>query len=219
MLFAIMIGAIIITYFAADIVNRSNIEQLKSEHVVEIEDINAKNENFTNYCLQGSITMDSAREIREVGNYYFDFALFWYNNALKNVNSLLIQQCIDNCTTAMENYLRSYESFGKSKPYFETAITYISENDPRYDRYNEIVGYYIGFSEAGQNITLRRYNASNYLKSAAENLSAGNMENVTALIENFNQTLVLYQQELQGYNYFKNQVDEFVFFDTIREPH
>lgn len=116
MLFAIMIGAIIITYFAADIINRSKIEQLTTENITKIEDINAKNENFTNYYLQGSITMDSAREIREVGNYHFDFALFWYNNALRNVTDLLIQQCVDNCTTAMEKYLESYEGFGNSTP-------------------------------------------------------------------------------------------------------
>jgi hypothetical protein len=218
MLFAIMIGAIVITFFAADIVNRSKIEQLTTEHVVEIEDINAKNENFTNYCLQGSITMDSAREIREVGNYYFDFALFWYNNALKNVNSSFIQQCVDNCTAAMEKYLASYESFGKSKPYFETAETYI-KNESRYLRYSAILSYYIGFAEAGQNITLLRYNASNYLKSAAENLSLGNMENLTMLMENFNQTLILYQQGLQGYTDFKNKVDGYLFFDEIREEH
>ena len=65
----------IITYFVADIINRSKIETLTTQHIVEIEDINSKNENFTNYYLQGSIKMDSAREVREVGNYYFDFAL------------------------------------------------------------------------------------------------------------------------------------------------
>lgn len=209
-----MIGAIVITYFVADIVNRSKIEQLRTEQRVEIGDINAKNENFTNYYLQGSITMDSARETREVGNYYFDFALFWYSNALRNVNSSLIQQCIDNCTAAMEKYLASYESFGKSKPYFETAATYTSN-----ERYLEVLGYYIGFSGAGQNITLLRYNASDYLRRAAENLSIGNMENFTILIENFNQTQILYQQQLQGYTDFKNQIDEYLFFDEIREPH
>lgn len=95
-------------------------------------------------------------------------------------------------------------------------MTYISENNSRYNQYREILGYYIGFAQAGQNITLRRYNASDYLRRAAENLSSGNMENVTMLIGNFNQTLIIYQQEMQGYTDFKNQVDGYLFFSEIR---
>jgi len=217
MLVAIMIGVFTITYFVADIINRSKIETLNIEHDVEIQDLNSRNENFTNYFLQGSISMDSAREVREVGNYYFDFALFWFNNALINMSTSLIQRCIDNCTFAMGNYISSYAKFGESKPYFENALGYTEKN-----RYREALGYYINFSIAGQKITLLRYNASDYLRRAAENLSIGNienMENFTLLMENFTLTEDLYMGGLQDYNDLKNQIDDYLFFDPIREPH
>jgi hypothetical protein len=211
MLVAIMVGAVIIMYFAADIVNRSKIETLTTQHSVEIVDINSKNENFTNYYLQGSVKMDSAREMREVGNYYFDFALFWFNNALVNANKNLTKPCIDNCTGAMEQYLASYENFSKSKPYFEKATSYTSK-----ERYLDVLGHYIGFAQAGQNITRLRYNASDYLRRAAENLSFGNMENVTFLMENFSAVEVLYQGAQQGYNNYRDQIDSYLFFNEIR---
>jgi len=214
MLVAIMIGVFVITYFVADIINRSKIETLTIEHVGEIQDINSRNENFTNYYLQGSISMDSAREVREVGKYYFDFALFWYNTALINISKTLLQQCIDNCTLAMSNYIYSYEKFVESEPYFEKALSYTDNN-----KYREALGYYINFSITGQKITLLRYNASDYLRRAAENLSFGNMENVTLLMENFTLTEDLYMQGLQEYNDLKNQIDNYLFFDPTREPH
>ena len=86
MLAAIMVGAIIVTYFIADIANKSKIETLTTEHIVEIQDVHSKSENFTDNFLQGSITIDSAREVREVANLDFDFALFWFNNALVNAS-------------------------------------------------------------------------------------------------------------------------------------
>lgn len=212
MLVAIMTGAVIIAFFVADIANRSKIETLTTQHVTEIEDINSRNENFTNNYLQGSIKMDSAREIREVANYYFDFALYWFNNALATLNKNLTKQCIDNCTDAMEQYLVSYENFGKSEPYFEKAKTYTNKT-----RYIEMLGYYIGFAHAGQNITMLRYNASDYLRRAAENLSFGNMENVTLLMENFTLVEEIYQGAQQQYNDYRGQIDGYLFFSEIRE--
>lgn len=212
MLVAIMIGVFIITFFVADIINRSKIETLNIEHDVKIQDLNSRNENFTNYYLQGSISMDSAREVREVGNYHFDFALFWYNTALINISKTLLQQCIDNCTSAMGDYISSYEKFGESKPYFEKASGYTNNT-----KYREALGYYINFSIAGQKITLLRYNASDYLRRAAENLSLGNMDNVSLLMENFTLSQDLYMQGLQGYNDLKNQIDDYLFFNPIRE--
>jgi hypothetical protein len=212
MLVSIMVGAIIITYFVADITNRSKIDTINIQHTVEIEDITSNNENFTNNFLQGSIKMDSAREIREVGNYYFDFALFWFNNALANQSQNLTKFCISNCTNAMEQYLNSYENFGKSKPYFEDARNYTNNS-----HYLEVLGYYIGFAHAGQNITMLRYNASDYLRRAAENLSFGHMENVTALLENFTVIEGMYQIAQQQYEAYRGQIDGYLFFSEIRE--
>jgi hypothetical protein len=212
MLVAIMVGVVIITYFIADIINRSAIETMTIQHNVEIVDINSRNENFTNYCLQGSVKMDSAREVREIANYYFDFALYWFNNALATSNKNLTTLSIDNCTKAMGQYLASHESFGKSRPYFETAKNYTTKS-----QYLEVIGYYIGFSYAGQNITMLRYNASDYLRRAAENLSIGHMENVTALMANFTTIEQMAQGATQTYNEFRYQIDGYLFFSTIRE--
>jgi hypothetical protein len=212
MLVAILIGVVTITFFIADIYNRSTIETMTIQHNVEIVDINSRNENFTNYCLQGSIKLDSAREVREIANYYFDFGLYWFNNALATSNKNLTTQCIDNCTKAMGQYLNAHESFGKSKPYFETARNFTNKS-----RYLEVLGYYIGFAQAGQNITMLRYNASDYLRRAAENLSLGNMENVTLLMENFTLIEQEAQGQTEGYNEFRYQIDGYLFFSTIRE--
>jgi len=212
MLVSIMGGVIIITFFVGDIMNRSKIDTLTEQHIIEISDINSRNENFTNYYLQGAVKMDSAREVREVANYYFDFALFWFNNALANQSKNLTKQCIDNCTNAMQKYLGSHENFGKSKPYFINARNYTNNS-----RYLEVLGYYIGFAGAGQNITMLRYNASDYLRRAAENLSFGNRENVSILREMFNLTEQAYQGAQQEYQEFRYQIDGYIFFSTIRE--
>lgn len=225
MLAAIMIGAIIITYFVGDIVNKSKIDTLTSEHIVEIEYVHSKNENFTDNFLQGSIVMDSAREVREVGNLNFDFALFWFNNALVNISvwfnnewvnntDNLIERCINNCTEAMVKYLTSYDKFGESKPHFINA-----KNFTERERYIEVLGYYVDFSQAGQDITLLRYNASKFLKQAAENLSIGEQVIMTEILENFTIMEEMYLVGLGGYEELKKQIDEYTFFDEIREEH
>lgn len=212
MLVSIMVGVVIITYFFADIINRSTIETMTIQHNVEIVDINSRNENFTNYCLQGCIKLDSAREVRETANYYFDFALYWFNNALATLNKNLTKQCIDNCTSAMSQYLTAHENFGKSKPYFETAKNYTNKS-----RYLEVIGYYIGFAIAGQNITMLRYNASDFLRRAAENLSFGHKDNVTSLMANFTIIEQMVQVATQVYDQFHYQIDGYLFFSEIRE--
>jgi|WetSurMetagenome_2_1015567.scaffolds.fasta_scaffold00975_6 hypothetical protein len=212
MLVSIMTGVVIITFFIGDIMNRSKIDTMTLEHGIEISDLNSRNENFTNHFLQGVVKMDSAREVREVANYYFDFALFWFNSALANQSKNLTIQCIDNCTNAMEKYLTSYENFGKSEPYFLKARNYTNNS-----RYLEVLGYYVGFAGAGQNITMLRYNASDYLRRAAENLSFDNMENVTALMENFTVIEQAYQEAVQQYQEYRYQIDGYIFFSTIRE--
>jgi hypothetical protein len=214
MLAAIMIGVIIITYFIADIQRRTEIETLTIEHVGEIQDITYKTENFTDYFLQGVVKIDAAREIREIANYYFDFALFWYQTTLSTQVNTTIDQCIDNCTIAMVNYLDSNYRFSEAKPFFSTAQQYTSR-----DKYIEVLGYYVSFAGSGQTITMLRYNASRYLKYAAENLSIGNIENVTIFMELFNETETLYQGAVGEYTEQKGQIDEYLFFDEIREEH
>jgi hypothetical protein len=212
MLVSIMAGVIIITFFIGDIMNRSKIETLTEQHNIEIVDINSKNENFTNNFLQGIVKMDSAREVREIANYYFDFALYWFNYALVNESGNFTERCNENCTEAMQNYLTSYQNFGKSEPYFINAKNYTNNS-----RYLEVLGYYVGFANAGQNITLLRYEACDYLRRAAENLSFGNIENVTYLRQMFNTTEQAYQVAEQEFQNFRYQIDGYIFFSTIRE--
>ena len=212
MMISIMIGVVIITYFVADIINRTTIENIEIQHITQIQDIHSVNENFTDNFLQGSIKMDSARETREEGNYHFDFALFWYYTAVRNTTNTSIQSCIGNCTNAMIKYLTSYERFDESKPYFETATYFTNKT-----KYLEVLNYYVQFAQAGMNITLLRYNSSYYLLRAAENLSIGDMENVTILMELFNMTEELYQEGLEGFEDLQDQIDGYLFFNEIRE--
>jgi len=225
MLAAIMVGTIIITYFFADIINKSKIDILTLEHNVEIHGVYSKNENFTDNFLQGSVIMDYAREIREVANLNFDFALFWFNDAVAdahvwfnnkwiNTTENLTARCIKNCTDAMIKYLASYNKFGESSPHFIKAKSFTER-----ERYIEVLGYYVDFSKAGKKIALMRYNSSKFLKLAAENFSLGNSENVELLMENFSMMEELYIGALGGYEDLKEQIDEYTFFDPIRPPH
>ncbi|MFH1100575.1 MAG: hypothetical protein V1726_00865 [Methanobacteriota archaeon] len=214
MLIAIMSGVIIITFFASDIIRRSQIETLNIEHKSEIQTITNLNQNFTDHFFQGIVKMDSAREIREVGNYHFDFALFWYTNARNNNTEEYTTYCLENCTDAMTNYLRAYQNFNLSKPYFEKAKTYTNQS-----KYLQVLGYYVGFAQAGKNITLLRYTASQYLKQAMENFSVGNIENATMLMQLFNETEILYGGAVGAYEEYRGQIDEYWFFDEIRESH
>lgn len=214
MLIAVMMGVIIVTYFIADIQRQTQIEDLETEHITEIGNIHERNENFTDHFLQGSVKMDAAREQREVANYHFDFALFWYNTALRNYNESYITNCCSNCSSAMEQYLISYENFNLSKPLFIKASTYTNSS-----KYLEILRFYQLFAESGKNITLLRYQASQYLQHAAQNLSAGDLTNVSILMELFNDTILMYEEQLGGYDDYKGQIDDFLFFSSIREDY
>ena len=211
MLIAIMVGIILITFMLADVMRRSQLESLTVEHKTEIQTLTRTNENFTDHFLQGSLKIDSAREAREVGNYYFDFALFWYTNAVKNTTETFIHQCIQNCTSAAEDYMDSYQKFGLAKPFFTEAKTFTNKS-----KYIEVLGYYMTFADSGQYITSLRYNASLFLKHIAENLSLGNTANVSMLLALFNQTEALYQSGSQEYQDQKDEIDGYIFFNEIR---
>lgn len=212
MLIAIMLGAVVITFFAADIVNRSQITMINTQHDLEMTDLRSQNENFTDYMLQGSIKLDAARETREVANYYFDFGLYWFNLALNGGNLSRAGLSMENTTMAAGQYLNALANFKLAPPCFVNARNFTNTS-----KYLEVIDYYLGFAQAGENITKLRYNASLLLHSAAENLSAGNMENVTALMENFSSVEGQVQDATQDYNDYRNQIDGYLFFSEIRE--
>ena len=108
MLLAIMVGAVIITYFAADIINQTTIETLTSQYQGDLTNVKDRSENFTSHFLKSSVVLDQAREDRSFGNYHFDLAFLWYQSALSERNSTLMDlykdRGIDNCTNAMPYY-------------------------------------------------------------------------------------------------------------------
>ncbi len=215
MLFSIMIGALVITYFVADIVHRSNIETLTIEHTAEIETIEGRNINFTDHFLSSSVLLDKSREDRAFGNYHFDLAFLWFRSALVEKNEsefdLFNERTIGNCTDAMENYLISHQNFNEAKMYFNDTKSYTT-----YPKYLEILDLYVNLTGSGARLTMLRYNASYYLRCMAENLSFENDTNISALYELFNETTLLYTQELEIYEEIQDDIDEYEFYEELR---
>jgi len=213
MLFSIMIGAIIITYFVGDIIYRSNVETLAMQHTTEIESLEEMNINFTSHFLSSSVLLDESREDRAFGNYHFDLAFLWFKSALVEENSSTMDvyknRTIDNCTYAMEKYLISHQNFKEAKIFFNDTKAYTS-----YEKYLEILDLYVNLTASGARLTMLRYNASKYLKYMAENLSLD--MNISALFELFNETMDLYEEELDIYEDYQDEIDEYEFFEEIR---
>lgn len=220
MLLSIMVGAIIVTYFVGDIVYQSNIRSLTTQHTVEIETIEGKNINFTDHFLKSSVLLDSAREDRAFGNYHFDLAFLWYQSALSERNSSLMElyknRTIDNCTNAMPQYLNSHQNFESAKSSFNDTKPYTS-----YEKYLEILDLYVGLTGSGARLAMLRYNATMYLKQLAENLTmingtAGYSENMSELMDLFNKTMEDYEDELETYEEYQEEIDEYEFFEETR---
>jgi hypothetical protein len=222
MLLAIMIGAIIVTFFMADIVNRSKLETLTTEYKAEITTISSKSENFTSYFLKSSVLLDQARGDLAFGNYHFDLAFLWYNSGLSEKNSSNLEICktrgIDNCTLAMPNYIYSYENYQDAKSYFNDTKLFTN-----YKLYLDILDLYISLTDSGSNLSTLRYDASLYLMYLIENLtydeinnSVAYLENVTGLIMAFSSAMESYNNELEQYNNYQGAIDEYEFFEEQR---
>lgn len=203
MLFSIMIGAILITYFAADIIKESKIEDLESQiayrdeqiQIKEIEIIVEKNRNinFTNNFLKSSGVLDLAREYRANGNYHFELGRLFFIIALNEYNLTRFNSyknsTIDNCTLAIPDFNNSYNNFHYAG--------YMYNKTKNYTDYNpliKLIDNYINLTKSGAKLSMLLYNASNYLKNLANNLSMENGSvkfegNVTELWKLFNDTL------------------------------
>lgn len=224
MAFSVMVGVLVITYFAADIVHRSQIDQLTSEHVFEIESIEEKNINFTSNFLESSVLLDSAREDRAFGNYYFDLARLFYTSALSEQNESkfneYITYSIQNCTEALPIYLSSHQNFQTAAAFFYSTIQYTD-----YENYIELLMLYTNLSKTGSQLTLLRYNASMYLKYLSENLTfvkgaALLPENMSLIEDLFNETMIMGGTMNNQYDQIQEEIDEYDIkgFSTIREP-
>ena len=222
-LLAIMIGIITITYFAADIVNQSKINTLTTAHVSEVEAIEKMNINFTSNFLESSVLLDSAREYRAFGNYHFELASIFFNSALseKNISKMELYKnmTIDNCTEAMPKYNISNLNFKKASSFYDNTKKYTE-----YEGYLKLLDIYVNLTESGSRLTILRYNASKYLKYLAENITLINgmvaLDNVSDLMDLFNETLYMYDNESDIYDILEEELDEYDIegFDPKRAP-
>jgi hypothetical protein len=222
MLLAIMIGVIIITFFIADIVNRSKLETLTTEYEAEITTISSKSENFTSYFLKSSIVLDQAREDLAFGNYHFDLAFLWYSSALSEKDSLTLDlyktRVISNCTIALPNYIYAQDNYQEAKSYFNETKLFTN-----YKLYLDILDLYIDLTDSGTNLSMFRYDASIYLMYLTENLtfdetnnSVEYLMNVTDLLMGFDAAMEAYNNELINYDNYQNAIDEYEFFEEER---
>ncbi len=217
-----MVGAIIITFFAADIVNRTKIETLTTEYQAEISSISSKSENFTSYFLKSSVVLDLARSDLALGNYHFDLALLWYNTGLSETDSLTLESYktwgTDNLSLAMPNYIYSHDNYLEAKSYFNDTKSFTN-----YKLYLDILDLYVSLTDSGSNLSMLRYNASIYLTYLTENLTFDEINNtvvyltnVTDLLLSFDSAMQAYNNELGKYNNYQNAIDEYEFFDENR---
>ena len=226
MLLSIMIGAIIITFFIADIQHKSEIETLTTGYTDEISTITRNNENFTGYFLYSLGILDQAREDRAFGNYHYDLGFLWYNSMLSETNLTTFEQyqsrAVENCTNAMPKYMESHDNFEVAINKFIETKNYTST-----PKYRDILDLYIALSESGARLTYLRYNASNYLKQITAGIeltiNPGNgsvtlviSENISEMIELFEQTLGDIAAEEEIFEDLKDEIDEYPFFDEIR---
>ena len=220
---AVMVGVVVITYFVGDIVHQSQLTELNTEHVSELETIEERNINFTSSFLESSVLLDSAREDRAFGNYHFDLAHLFYTSTLSEDNMTSFEdyqgRCIENCTSAMPMYETSHKNFQMASSFFDSTKKFTD-----YENYVTLLSMYVNLTNSGARLTLLRYNASMYLKMLAENITFVNgsavLENVTALEELFNETMMMYGGEMGNYEQIQKEIDEYDIegFSTIREP-
>ena len=224
MLLSIMVGAIIITYFVADIQNRMRIETLTTEHNAEITNIQSKNENFTSNFMKATVILDQAREDRAWGNHYFDLAFIWYKSALSENNITNMEKykkwTVENCTEAMPNYLNSNNNFLESSKRFEKTKNYTD-----YNKYHEILDLYVKLTKTGVELTQLRYNASNYLQQLANNITVKIVNNTIVislnttampLLKLFDTTMAMFMMAEKDYADIQEELDEYELFDEIR---
>jgi len=222
MLLAIMIGTIIIFYFVGDIVHKSNIDTLNAEHRVEITTLRGKNENFTSYFLKSSGVLDQAREDRAFGNYHFDLGFLWYQSSLLETDSEIMEtyklRGIVNCTDAMPYYTYSYQNFLQASEFFEETKSYTT-----YEKYISLLDLYVNLTKTGSELTMLRYNASQYLIYLTENLTFNFDSNNVSFLENVSDLLMLFDEAMLGYGglleeyeEYQEVIDEYEFFDEQR---
>lgn len=212
MLVSIMIGVIVVTFFAADIMRRSEIEGYQDEIqtiTTEKQLIEELSKNFTDHFFKSIGSLDLSREYRADGNTYFDLAAsLWYPQGE-------YEKVMQNCTFSMDNHLFAYENFLNTKVFFGQTGAFTSE-----EKYLTIIELYMSLSQSGAKMSMLRYNASKYLYSIAENKSLyGDNVNVSDLLDLFNLTNAEYMMEFAVYTQILDEIESEYgrFFNPVRE--
>jgi len=220
MLLSIMIGAIIITYFVADIVKRSQIEEIEEEHTQQIIDIEKKNVNFTGRFLDSLVSLNLAKDFRMDGEINYNIGYSFYKTILSETNEVRFNKyknsTLENFTGAMSNFWYSYLNFNSSIGNFAESKEYTT-----YDVYLGLGDLYINLSKAGARLALLRYNASIYLKNLSDllifdNGTVGYKENISELMNNFNETLADYLTEEDTYSGLIDEIDLYELYKPLR---
>lgn len=227
MLVSIMVGAVVITYFAADIVKQSKIDNLEGQiaskeeqiQIKEIEIIKEKNRNinFTNNFLKSAGVLDMAREYRANGSFHFELGRLFYTTALSETNKTVFSSyrnsTIMNCSLSMPTYFKSYNNFKISGYLFNKTKNYTN-----YDLHYKLINNYVNLTDSGAKLTLLMYNASMYLKYLAENLTMDEKgkvgfdenveEEVKELWDLYNQTIDTAKDVEDEYNGDSDSIDQ-----------
>ena len=221
MLLSVMVGVIIITFFVADIMART---QEGEKYQIEIASIESQNVNFTTRLLSSLSYLDKSRESRSTGNYHFDLAYIWYISTLSVNDNISFDtyktRSIDNCTSAIDIYELAYDNFGVAENMFTATIDYSGD-------FNNLVKLYVELSESGANLCQLRINASRYVMYLCENISFVGESvfidpNATGLQELLNETIEEYQTELANYDELGDSIEKeynIVGFSEIREEY
>lgn len=221
MLVSIMAGAILVTYFAADILRQSKIDDLQGQidykneqiDIKEKEIIEEKNRSiqFTNGFLRSTGELDRAREDRSLGNYHFDLGRLFYSIALSEKNQSMFNSyknsTIDNCTLAMPNYNNSYYNFLNAGYLFNKTKNFTS-HPPLLN----LLDKYINLTHSGARLSMLLKNASFYLKTLAESLKMVNnsviFDGDSEIWDLYNETLDEIEIAEEEYDSDKDDLDE-----------
>ena len=190
MLFSIMIGIVIITFFVADIMRKSQIDEIEERHIKEIKTIEKKNINFTSKFLDSLTSLNLAKKYRMEGEIDYQLGNAFYKNILSETNKTRFDNfkgyITSNCSGAMDNFLNSYMNFNDSIGNFNQ-----SKNYTEYSVYLNLGDLYINYSKSGARLTQLRFDISKYLLYMGENLTfingtvgfSQNISNLTALLD------------------------------------
>ena len=190
MLFSIMIGIVIITFFVADIMRKSQIDEIEERHIKEIKTIEKKNINFTSKFLDSLTSLNLAKKYRMEGEIDYQLGNAFYKNILSETNKTRFDNykgyITSNCSSAMDNFLNSYMNFNDSIGNFNQ-----SKNYTEYSVYLNLGDLYINYSKSGARLTQLRFDISKYLLYMGENLTfingtvgfSQNISNLTALLD------------------------------------